>query len=359
MKLVVSAVLAACLAAGSTQAQPVFLETLLEAQGPLGPLKGTLLAPRTKPTAVVLIVPGSGPTDRDGNSPLGIKASSYRLLAEGLAERGVASLRIDKRGMFATREAVKDGNAVTVDDYADDVQSWVNVLVSETRSPCVWILGHSEGGLIALASASRLRGGCGFILVSTPGRPMGDVLRDQLTAHRAQGPVVDQALTAIEALEQGRRVDTKDVHPALQTLFDPAVQGFLISAFSYQPTRLLANISKPTLVLQGQRDIQVGEADARMLKEANPQATLVLLPDVNHVLKLVRSDDRRENIATYADPGLPLALEVVDSIAAFLAEASRMRSQLAPDSDIKLHLSPAPPVSTPAMPSSDHAEDPA
>ena len=322
MKLAVSAILAGCLAAGSTSAQPVFSETSLEAQGPLGPLKGTLLVPRTKQTAVVLIVPGSGPTDRDGNSPLGIKASSYRLLAEGLAARGVATLRIDKRGMFASGAAVKDGNAVTVDDYTDDVQSWVEVLLSETHAPCAWVLGHSEGGLVALASARKLRGGCGFILVSTAGRPMGDVLRDQLKANPANGPLLGEALSAIEALEQGRRIDTKELHPALQALFSSAVQGFLISAFSYDPSRLIADVSKPVLVLQGQRDLQVGEADARRLKEANPHVTLALLPNVNHVLKLVKSEGLNANIATYADPGLPVAPEVVDLISEFVAKAS-------------------------------------
>jgi fermentation-respiration switch protein FrsA (DUF1100 family) len=108
------------------------------------------------------------------------------------------------------------------------------------------------------------------------------------------------------------------MHPALQGLFNPAVQGFLISAFSYDPRRVLADYSKPVLVLQGQRDIQVGESDARLLKQADPQATLLLLPNVNHVLKAVTSDDMGANIATYADPGLPLASGVVDVIAEFL-----------------------------------------
>jgi fermentation-respiration switch protein FrsA (DUF1100 family) len=113
------------------------------------------------------------------------------------------------------------------------------------------------------------------------------------------------------------------MNPALLRLFSPKVQGFLISAFSYDPGELLAGYAKPVLILQGQRDIQVREADAQLLKQADPAASLLLLPDVNHVLKFVTSDDRMANIATYTDAGLPLAPGVVDAIASFLTASEQ------------------------------------
>jgi len=299
-------------------AEPAFSESFLDAPGPMGPLKGTVLSPPTPSKAVVLIIPGSGPTDRDGNNPLGVKASTYRLLAEGLVSRGVTTLRIDKRGMFASSAAVKDANVVTIAEYVDDVSSWVRVLRKDTHAPCVWILGHSEGGLVALASAKSVEGECGLILVATPGLPMGDELQTQLKANPANAPLLGQAQSAIAALEQGRKVDVRNMHPALQGLFNPAVQGFLISEFSYDPARLIAGVTKPVLLLQGQRDLQVSAQDAQRLKQANPPAQLALLPDVNHVLKAVTTDDPRVNMAAYADPGLPLAPGVVDVIADFL-----------------------------------------
>lgn len=290
----------------------------MEAPGPTGPLKGMLLTPAIKSAPVVLIIPGSGPTDHDGNNPAGVQASTYRLLAEGLASRGVATLRIDKRGMFGSAAATPDANAVTITDYVVDVRSWVAVLRKQTGAPCVWVLGHSEGGLVAMAAAKEQTDVCGLVLVSTAGRPMGEVLRDQLQVNPANGPILSHALPVIDALEQGHRVDVGSMHPALQGLFNPTVQGFLISAFSYDPRRVLSGYSKPVLVLQGQRDIQVGEADARLLKQADPEANLVLLPNVNHVLKSVTSDDLGANIATYSNPGLPLASGVVEAIADFL-----------------------------------------
>jgi pimeloyl-ACP methyl ester carboxylesterase len=306
---------AAICTVSAAAANPV--ETLIEAPGPTGPLKGTMLAPEAGGGPVVLIIPGSGPTDRDGNSPAGIAAASYRLLAEGLAAHGATSVRIDKRGMFASAAATPDANAVTINDYVADVQAWTRIIRQRTKGNCVWLLGHSEGGLVAMAAAKN-PDACGLLLVAAPGRPLGEILREQLKANPANAPLLDQALPAIDALEAGKRVDTTGMPAALMGLFRPAVQGFLISALSYNPTQLLAAYGKPVLILQGQRDIQVRETDARALKGADPAATLVLLPDVNHVLKSVSSDDIRANIATYGSANLPLAPGVIESLVDFL-----------------------------------------
>lgn len=316
MKIILA--LAAALAA---MGQPT--ATPMEAPGPKGPLRGTLIAPAGT-AAVVLIIPGSGPTDRDGNNPLGIRAATYRLLAEGLASRGIGSVRIDKRGVFGSKEAVADPNAVTISDYAADVSSWVAAIRKRTGSECVWLLGHSEGGLVALAAREQ-KDVCGLILVATPGRRAGDILREQLRANPANAPILDQALAAIDQLEAGRPVDTAGMHPALMPLFAPQVQGFVINLFSLDPAGMLKGYSRPVLILQGQRDLQVGEVDARKLAAADPEAKLVLLPSVNHVLKNVATEDRAANAATYTNPDLPVAPAALNAIAEFITSAGAKR----------------------------------
>lgn len=310
-----TALLAAAALMGTS---PPVATTDVEAPGPDGPLKGTMLSPSNAAAPVVLMIPGSGPTDRDGNNPLGVKAASLRLIAEGLAFRGVASVRVDKRGLFASAAAVPDANAVTMEDYAADVHSWVSSIRARTGAKCVWLLGHSEGGLVALAASREPEGICGLILVSAPGRPLGAVLREQLHANPANAPLLDQADHAITELEAGRRVDASGLNPALAPLFRANVQGFLISAMALDPAKLIAVYRGPVLILQGERDIQVSKEDAALLGQAQPKAQLRLLPDTNHVLKVVTSDDRAANLATYADPGLPLAPEVVNDIARFI-----------------------------------------
>ncbi|MDH4982061.1 alpha/beta fold hydrolase [Hyphomicrobium sp. D-2] len=312
---------------------PQFKSESMEAPGPNGPLQGTLVIPPPAASLaadaralapVVLIVPGSGPTDRDGNNPLGVKAAPYRLLAEDLAARGIASVRIDKRGMFGSAQAISDPNAVTIGDYADDVRTWVQSIIAHTGAPCVWVLGHSEGGLVALASydaTAKVSDSdiCGLMLVSAPGRKLGDVLRAQLKANPANAPLLPQALDAISQLEAGRRVDAAKLDPALLSLFHPAVQGFLIDALTRDPAALIANYRKPVLIVQGRADLQTDVQDAERLKGANAAAQLVLLDNVNHVLKRVPADDKAANMASYGDPGLPIASEVGAAIADFIA----------------------------------------
>jgi len=116
---------------------------------------------------IVLIVPGSGPTDLDGNNPMGVSANSYKLLAEGLAAKGISTVRVDKRGMF-TSEAAGDPNAVTLDIYAKDYRDWARTLTWETGRDCIYLLGHSEGGLMVSAAAIDNETVCGLILVAAP-----------------------------------------------------------------------------------------------------------------------------------------------------------------------------------------------
>ena len=296
--------------------------TEVSVAGPQGPLRGTLQAPEGRAGAAVLIIPGSGPTDRDGNNPMGVQAASYRLLAEGLAQRGIASLRIDKRGMFGSRDAIPNANHVTIADYASDVAAWLPEVRRQTGVRCVWLLGHSEGGLVALAAREQ-EGVCGLILVAAPGQPVGRTMRAQLRSNPANAPILDEALAAIDQLEAGQRVDAATLNPALRPLFAAEVQPFLIDLFSHDPARLLAGYERPVLVMGGMRDIQVSETETRALAEANPRARLAMLPTVNHVLKSVASDDRAANIATYGDPSLPLADGVIGTIADFVAEHRR------------------------------------
>ena len=307
-------------------------EENLTAAGPMGPLAGTLTLPgETGPLPqdrpVFLIVPGSGPTDRDGNSPLGITAAPYRLLAEALAERGYPSVRIDKRGMFGSAGAIADPNAVTIADYGDDLRAWTAAirerLPVEDGTRCIIPIGHSEGGLVALAALGRIPEACGLILIASIGRPLDAVIREQLRTNPANAPFLQEAEAALASLRRGERVDAGTLNPALRPLFGAELQGFLIDAMSHDPVDLAAQVARPMLVVQGTRDLQVGVADARMLADAAPHATLSLLPDVNHVLKIVDSDDPAANLATYADPNLPIAPSVVTAIADFVAGMTR------------------------------------
>lgn len=296
----------------SLLAGPVSTEIALHAEPAL--LHGTLLTPDA-PTAVAVILPGSGPTDRDGNSPLGVAASTYRLLAEGLAAQGIATVRIDKRGIAASAAAGPAEADLRFDAYAADARAWATEAAARTGQPCAWLIGHSEGALVALKA---VEGGddkiCGLILLSGAGRPAGVVIREQLQAGLPD-PLKTQAFAVLTELEAGHTV--ADTPPALAALFRPSVQPYLISWLPLDPAALLAAYDGPVFIGQGTTDLQVTVTDAQALAAADPKATLKLWDGVNHLLKTAPAD-RAANLATYADPALPLAPGVAEDVGAFI-----------------------------------------
>lgn len=147
---------------------------------------------------------------------------------------------------------------------------------------------------------------------------MGDILKAQLRANPANAPLLPDADRAIDTLAGGARVDPATLPMPIQPLFPMVVQGFLVSAFALDPARLIKSVQLPVLIMQGTRDLQVELADAERLAAAKPDAKLVELPDVNHVLKSVTSSDRAANVATYTAPALPLAPAVASAIATFV-----------------------------------------
>jgi pimeloyl-ACP methyl ester carboxylesterase len=303
------------LLAALAAAQPV--ERPVTAQGPGAPLAGTMLdAGNGAP--IILIIPGSGPTDRDGNNPLGVKAGPYRLLAEALVREGISTVRIDKRGMFGSKRAAVDANRVTIAGYADDAQAWVSSIRRITGASCAWLLGHSEGGLVALTAAQRPKGICGVIAVAAVGRKIGTVLRQQLADNPANAPFLAAANGAIDSLEAGKRVDVAALPEPLRKLFADDVQTLLIDLFAENPAALAAKLKVPLLIVQGDNDIQVSVEDAKALAAAQPKARLVVLPGVNHLLKIPAGTDRAANLRAYADPKLPIAPSAIEAIAGFV-----------------------------------------
>jgi len=264
---------------------------------------------------IVLIIPGSGPTDLNGNSPLGIKANSYALLAEGLAKRGVSTVRVDKRGLFSSADA-GDPNAVTVDIYAKDYSLWADRITAQTGAECIYLLGHSEGALMASAAANLNAKVCGQILVAGVGRSFGEVLREQLKANPANIIIMKEALATIEKLEAGERVKTEDMNFALKPLFRAEVQDHMISLMQADPSKIAADANVKTLIIQGETDLQTSVEDAKTLAEAT-NGTLVIVPGVNHVLKEAPKS-RRKNLKTYRQADLPISAEVVDAVAEFV-----------------------------------------
>ena len=277
-------------------------------------LHGTILD-AGRPGPAVLIIAGSGPTDRNGDSTApGVRPATLRLIAEGLAAQGISSLRFDKRAIGASAGAATTEEELRFTTYVDDAVAWANLLRQQRGVSCVVILGHSEGALIAALAAARTPT-CGLIEVAGMGRPMGDVLADQLRAAPMDVNLRATAMTILGELRAGRTV--ANVPDPLAPLFRPSVQPYLISQLNIDPAQAIGAVRMPTLIMQGGHDLQVGVTDAQRLRTTRLDARVVILDGVNHVLKDAPAE-RGANLATYADPSLPLNPAVVSLITEFV-----------------------------------------
>ena len=279
-----------------------------------GELYGSLLLPKSDtPVPVVLIISGSGPTDRDGNNPDGGRNDSLKRLAWVLAKHNVASVRYDKRGVAASLAATPDERNLTLDAYVADAVAWGQKLKVDPRFGNLILLGHSEGALIASLAAPTVDAAA-VISVSGSARPIDQVLRQQLS-YRLPPPLVLRSNQLLDSLKAGHVDD--DVPPQLQVIFRPSVQPYLITLFRQDPAAAFARLKMPALIIQGSNDIQVGVGDAQMLKAAKPDAELALIEGMNHVMRIVPNDIKRQ-MASYKDPQLPLAAELGAHILSFI-----------------------------------------
>jgi len=288
-------------------------EEAVSAPIPGGHLAGTLLLPDgDAPFPVALLIAGSGPTDRDGNAAGGLRTDAYKKLAQGLAARGIATLRYDKR-FLGTGAPQQSESQLRLEDLVDDALTMCALLESDKRFASVSIIGHSEGALIGTLAAQRDPHIRSLISLEGPGRNLAAILNEQVRANPANPPEIVAEVERINAaLLAGNLVP--DPNPLLVGLFRPSVQPYLISEYRYDPAAEIAKVTIPTLIVQGTSDLQVGMPDAHRLAAANPHATLTVIDGMNHVL-VDAPADRAGNFATYVDPALPLHPQLIPAIA--------------------------------------------
>lgn len=288
-----------------------------------GTLYGTLEIPAgCGPFPVALIIAGSGPTDRDGNSSVvgdpswGAHTNCLKQIALALADAGWASLRYDKRGIAASRAAMP----ALVSDYrfemmSDDAAEWIEQLQADGRFKGTTIIGHSQGSLVGMVAAQAKQIDS-FTSLAGAGRPGGEVLREQLAA-QFSGTLLAEANHIIDELEAGHTV--ADVSESLEAIFSPSIQPYLISWFRFDPAEEIAKLQGRVLIVQGTTDLQVALTDAHLLAAARSDAQLAIIDGMNHVLKAASTTT--EQRAAYSDPTLPLHPQLMPSIINFLGSS--------------------------------------
>ena len=286
-----------------------------------GNISATIDMPDAGSDTAVLIVAGSGPTDRNGNSGAGLNTYSYKMLGETLAHSGYAVMRYDKRGIGGSPIPAEDIPSLVFEDYIDDARACAKFLRAEGFERVI-VAGHSEGGLIALQLAAE-EACCldGVVLLCAPGYNMAEILNYQLSQQLvpAYMGLMVKSTAIINSLKAGRMVAQEDIPAELMSLFHPTVQPFIISNMRYEPTELAAKCRVPMLIVSGGRDIQVSVSNGERLHGANPAAEHRMFENMTHVLKDADTSDRMMQIMSiYTNANLAITEALAPAIVEFI-----------------------------------------
>lgn len=275
-------------------------------------LNGSLYTPnqQNKKLNLVILIAGSGPTDRDGNQ-MGLVNNSLKLLAEALANNGIAVYSYDKR-IFAQMASGKlDESSLSFDNFIDDAKAVIQYFKNQKKYHSITVAGHSEGALIGMVATNG--NADGYISIAGAGRPIDEVLLEQI---EKQAPFLKEEVQKnLETLKNGTTFELKN--QMLASLFRASVQPYMISWIKYNPQTEIKKLQIPTLLINGDKDIQVSVQDAQLLQQAKLNAQLHIIQNMNHVFKEIKGDDA-ENKAAYTNPDLPISIELSSIITTFI-----------------------------------------
>jgi alpha/beta superfamily hydrolase len=275
-------------------------------------LNGTLYTPlkQNNTTKLVILIAGSGPTNRNGNQ-IGLTNNSLKLLAESLVNNGIAVYSYDKR-IFAQMASGKlDEASLTFDNFIDDAKAVILYFKNQKKYHSITVAGHSEGALIGMVAANGNANA--YISIAGAGRPIDEVLLEQI---EKQAPFLKEEVEKnLATLKSGNTFELKN--QMLASLFRASVQPYMISWIKYNPQNEIKKMQIPSLLINGDKDIQVSVQDAQLLQQAQPNAQLHIIPNMNHIFKVIKGDDT-ENKASYTNPELPICVELTSIITTFI-----------------------------------------
>ncbi len=276
-------------------------------------IKGTLFSSlkTDKKTNLVILIAGSGPTDRNGNQEATGDNNSLKFLAEGLTNSKTSVFSYDKRVLQQLKNNDLDEKSLRFDDMITDACDVFAFFKSQNKYTKIFIAGHSEGSLIGMVTTSKMKAD-GFISLAGPGRPIDEVLFEQIEKN---APILkDDSKPVLDSLKKGKTIAIKN--PLLNTIFRESVQPYLISWIKYKPQDEIKKVQAPILLINGTKDLQVPTTEANLLNKANPKSELFIIENMNHVLKEIINDD--DNLKSYSNPDLPVTPSLIERITVFI-----------------------------------------
>ncbi len=277
-------------------------------------LYGTLFS-KNNDQKLAIVIAGSGPTDRDGNNPLGVDANSYKMLAQSLDSENIATFRYDKRGVGKSISFNQKEDQLVFEDYIKDAQRIFNFLHDTLGYINIYIIGHSEGSLIGMVAAQKKNKVRGFISLAGSGRPIDKVIKEQVKKQLPDS-IQKEVTHILNELKKGKQVD--QISDPLLPIFRRSAQPYMMSWLKYSPATEIKKVNSYVLIIQGTCDKQVNVKDAEFLHAANKKSRLQVIPLMTHTLKNTDENCNDKNNITYTDSSLPLNIKLVNDIVAFI-----------------------------------------
>ena len=279
------------------------------------PLYGTLLS-KNNQQKIAIIIAGSGPTDRNGNSSMSTPTNEYQMLAHSLDSQNIATFRYDKYGVSKSLPSSFKESDLVFDNYVKDAENIFDYLHDTLGFKNIYFIGHSEGSLLAML-ASEKKPVKGYISIAGAGRPIDLILEEQLQKAPFPDSVKQQIPLIFNQLKSGKTVD--NYPESLANVFRKSVQPYMISWMKYSPEIEIKKLKCPILIVQGSCDIQVQIEDANNLHNGNKKSVLDIVPDMSHTLKNAGKDCVDED-KTYTDGSMPIDQKLVADIVKFIKE---------------------------------------
>ncbi len=270
---------------------------------------GSLMVPKSGSDDIAIIIGGSGPIDRDGNQNF-LKTNNLKKLAVQLANNDIATFRYDKRIVKQIKMNTIDPN-IKFDDFVSDAIDVVKYFKTKKEYKNIYIIGHSQGSLIGMLAAEDNVDG--FISLAGAGQSIDAVIIEQV--QKTAPMFTEDTKRIFDILRSG--TTTTDYPPALNSIFDPSVQKFMMSWMKFDPAVIIKDLKIPVLIINGTKDLQVETAEAELLHKGNEGSELKLIEKMNHVLFIIEGDTQ-ENAKSYNDHNRKISKELIKDIVAFI-----------------------------------------
>ncbi len=273
-------------------------------------IDGTLLTPNdvSKPNLVIIIA-GSGPTDRDGNQNF-LMSNTLKKLALGITKEKTATFRYDKRIVKQIRKGNVDKD-ILFDDFVTDAISVIEYFKNTKKYNRIYVAGHSQGSLVGLLAAKGRADG--FISLAGAGQSIDKVITEQVI--KTAPMFTEDTKRIFDILRVGKT--TSDYPQALGSIFSKDIQPFMANWMSYDPQEEIKKLEMPILIINGTKDLQVSETEAKLLDTAANESTLIIVEKMNHILVHIEGDDL-ENSKSYNEAYRKLSPKLLEAITSFV-----------------------------------------